>query len=84
MILVSRQIMCRTRLSPMKLEQLQNMDAVREVAEVTIMAAAIDDASFGLPGVSSRPRIQQPSIRLRNSLFVSSGPQLQDLLGQST
>jgi hypothetical protein len=37
----------------MKLEQLQNMDAVHEGAEVTIMAAAVGDASFGLPGVSS-------------------------------
>lgn len=37
-----------------KMEQIRNMDAVYDRAEVTIIAAAGEDGSFGLPGVSSR------------------------------
>ncbi|KAH0557161.1 hypothetical protein GP486_005048 [Trichoglossum hirsutum] len=63
-----------------KMEQIQNMDAVYDRAEVTIIAAAGENGSFGLPGVSSRHRIAQPSVQVENRLFVSSGPHLRDLL----
>ncbi|KAH7019581.1 heterokaryon incompatibility protein-domain-containing protein [Ilyonectria destructans] len=43
-----------------KLEQIRHMDSVYECAELTIIAAAGADGSYGLPGVSSRPRKQQP------------------------
>lgn len=63
-----------------KMEQIQNMDAVYDRAEVAIIAAAGEDASFGLPGVSRRHRVAQPSVQAKDQIFVSSGPHLRDLL----
>lgn len=64
----------------LKMEQIQSMDAVYGRAEVTIIAAAGEDGSFGLPGFSSQPRIPQLFVNFKDQLFVSSGPHLRDLL----
>jgi len=44
--------------------QIQNMGKVYGDSALTIIAAAGDDADYGLPGVSSTPRISQPLIRI--------------------
>lgn len=41
--------------------QLQAMNTVCEKAQVAIVAAACDDTTSGLPGVSDRPMIRQPA-----------------------
>jgi hypothetical protein len=40
--------------------QIRHMDSVYEAAEITIVAAAGEDEDFGLPGLTVRPRTQQP------------------------
>ncbi|KFY31101.1 hypothetical protein V493_01386 [Pseudogymnoascus sp. VKM F-4281 (FW-2241)] len=42
-----------------KREQICHMDSVYECSELTIIAAAGSDGTYGLPGVSARPRKQQ-------------------------
>lgn len=49
-----------------KHEQIQHMDTIYERAALTIIAAAGQDASHGLPGVSRRPRNVQPSVHLHD------------------
>ncbi|KAL0941514.1 tol protein [Colletotrichum truncatum] len=60
--------------------QLASMHIIYEAAEFTIIAAAGQDADFGLPGVSTTPRFRQPSVTISDTLYVSSLPSLKDLL----
>lgn len=52
--------------------QIANMDSVYSAAKLTIIAAAGDDPSFGLPGVSERAREPQPQFKLSGLNLVSS------------
>lgn len=46
-----------------KHDQIQQMGAIYENAQLTIIAAAGADENYGLPGVGTRPRIFQPTAR---------------------
>ncbi|KAI1817711.1 heterokaryon incompatibility protein-domain-containing protein [Poronia punctata] len=46
-----------------KHHQIQNMDAVYQNAELTLIAAAGRDETYGLPGVGTKPRSRQPVLR---------------------
>ena len=52
--------------------QILQMNLVYQNAELTIIAAAGHDASFGLLGISTRPRVQKPSLRLGNLQLAST------------
>jgi hypothetical protein len=52
-------------------EQLAGMGAIYHGAVVTIIAAAGNDTSYGLPGIGSRPRVPQPSIKINGTTWVS-------------
>jgi hypothetical protein len=52
--------------------QIANMDSVYSAAKLTIIAAAGEDPSFGLPGVSERAREPQPQFKLSGLNLVSS------------
>lgn len=52
--------------------QISTMDLIYNWAVVTIVAAAGDDPSFGLPGVGHRRRLEQPTINLNGQIWVSS------------
>lgn len=54
--------------------QIRNMDLIYRGAELTIIAAAGEDPSFGLPGISSSDRTPQPTIRVKGHVLVSSLP----------
>lgn len=47
-----------------KHDQIRNVDLIYRGADLTIIAAAGKDATFGLPGVGAVPRIRQPSVQL--------------------
>ncbi len=51
------------------LMQISMMDMVYSAAAVTIVAAAGQDSSYGLPGVSERVRIKHPTIRLNETTW---------------
>jgi hypothetical protein len=53
------------------LMQLSSMDMVYNGATVTIIAAAGAGASYGLPGVGERHRIQVPSMTIGSQTWVS-------------
>jgi hypothetical protein len=52
-------------------EQLAGMGAIYNGAVFTIVAAAGIDAHYGLPGIGSRPRIEQFSITIDSVTWVS-------------
>ncbi|KAK2779147.1 tol protein [Colletotrichum kahawae] len=60
--------------------QLANMHIIYEAAVFAIIACAGQDANFGLPGVSTEPRLRQPSAKIGETLYVSSLPPLSNLL----
>lgn len=53
-------------------EQIGIMDTVYQLATVTLIAACGEDASFGLPGISSTPRYKQPAIKINGRTWVSA------------
>ena len=52
--------------------QISQMNLVYQNAELGIIAAAGDDANFGLPGISTRSRSQQPSKKFGDWQLVST------------
>ncbi|KAM6535972.1 hypothetical protein FALCPG4_005495 [Fusarium falciforme] len=50
------------------------MNTVYEKAQVTIIAAACDDPTSGLPGVSDRPMIRQPCFRVKGHVLTVIPP----------
>ncbi|KAK0642909.1 heterokaryon incompatibility protein-domain-containing protein [Cercophora newfieldiana] len=52
--------------------QIRHMDAVYEMADITIIAAAGNDEDFGLPGASIQPRVSQPVAHCNNISVISS------------
>jgi hypothetical protein len=58
----------------LKQAQISRMDAIYKWAKFTIVAAAGQDSGYGLPGVSSRPRLQQPSINVGDHPLLATFP----------
>ncbi|KAF1994912.1 HET-domain-containing protein [Amniculicola lignicola CBS 123094] len=65
---------CISSEASVKHEQIMNMDLVYQCAYATIVAVVGEDPSFGLPGVSTRRRTEQPHIRIRNGSDTSASP----------
>lgn len=55
-------------------EQLQNMNFMYQNAGITIIAAAGQDSSFGLPGASCRARLPQPYAQIKGHILTSIPP----------
>lgn len=53
--------------------QIRNMDIIYRQSTITIVAAAGEDAEYGLPGVSKRPRVVKTHCRIENYLFYRHG-----------
>jgi Heterokaryon incompatibility protein (HET) len=66
-----------------KHDQIMHMDAIYEASQVTIIAAAGQDANAGLPGVGITPRNFQPVINVGNAKLVYSMTSPQDVIKQS-
>jgi len=65
--------------------QIRNMDSIYAVAELTLVAAAGNNPSFGLPGVdSSRPRRSQDVFHLDGMTYISIPQDAKLLIQQST
>lgn len=54
---------CINQDSHSKHEQINQMDLIYQQAELTIIAAAGDDPEFGLPGITSRARCGQHTVK---------------------
>ena len=67
-----------------KLYDIQNMDTIFRSAEATLIAAAGQDAQYGLPGVNARSRKPPVSARLGEFSFtiLSSTSVVQDMIRQ--
>lgn len=63
--------------------QINQMDKVYSNAVITIIAAAGDDASYGLPGLSSVSRRVQPYAKTRGQLLASTMRSSQEIIGSS-
>jgi hypothetical protein len=59
-----------------KHDQISQMDTIYANAQLTIIAAAGDDPTFGLPGAGGRSRIPQPLVRVGEHLIASTLPSL--------
>lgn len=55
-----------------KHNQITQMNSIYESAELTIVAAAGTDETYGLPGVGQRPRVPQKTARLTGVQVVST------------
>ncbi|KAH8803644.1 heterokaryon incompatibility protein-domain-containing protein [Xylogone sp. PMI_703] len=53
-------------------QQVSIMDIIYNLASVTIVAACGQGSDYGLPGIGSRMRVQQPSICINDRIWVSS------------
>jgi hypothetical protein len=67
----------------LKSEHIQRMDLIYEGAFCTIIAAAGSDDQYGLPGIS-RPRRTQPLCHIGDESFVSTLPDPQQSIREST
>ncbi|KAF2812838.1 HET-domain-containing protein, partial [Mytilinidion resinicola] len=63
--------------------QISNMDVIHAHAQVTLVAAAGEDADYGLPGVGSRFRFVQPHAEIMNEMVVSTLPHIKEALKDS-
>ena len=52
--------------------QILQMNRVYQSAELTIIAAAGDNADFGLPGISERSRLSQPAVKIGDRQLAST------------
>ncbi|KAF4946660.1 hypothetical protein FGADI_11008 [Fusarium gaditjirri] len=71
---VDRYCIVQTGDEAVKQEQLQHMHLVYANAEVTLIAAAGEDSSAGLPGAPGRPRNQQPGALIQGHAMVCIPP----------
>jgi len=62
-----------------KMAQIQNMGTIYGHSDLTIIAAAGDSPTYGLPGVGSTPRMAHPSVVIGSHTFV---PLLNDICEQ--
>ena len=63
--------------------QIMRMDLIYKSAQLTIISAAGEDGSCGIPGVSTVPRTPQPQIDLSNVSLVSCLPSQRHEVNQS-
>ncbi|KAH8691708.1 heterokaryon incompatibility protein-domain-containing protein [Phaeosphaeriaceae sp. PMI808] len=63
---------CIDQNNPAKHEELQLMDAIYRCSELTIVAAAGENESAGLPGVNATPRRTQPLMEHGNIRLIST------------
>lgn len=54
--------------------QVAQMNLIYGGAEITIVAAAGKDETYGLPGVGATPRVKQDIIQLETCTILSTGP----------
>ncbi|KAF2827220.1 HET-domain-containing protein, partial [Ophiobolus disseminans] len=59
------------------LMQLSSMDLIYKGAFVTIVAAAGNDAEFGLPGIGPRHRVGHPTVTINNRTWISGSREMQ-------
>lgn len=71
---VDRYCIVQTGDEAIKQEQLRHMHMVYANAEVTLIAAAGEGASAGLPGAPGRPRQQQPGALIQDHALVCIPP----------
>ncbi|EXJ86927.1 hypothetical protein A1O3_03881 [Capronia epimyces CBS 606.96] len=57
-----------------KASQISCMDQIYECSVATIVAAGGKDSSFGLPGVTTRSRLPQPTVRVQGLTLRSTLP----------
>ncbi|EHK45124.1 hypothetical protein TRIATDRAFT_243270, partial [Trichoderma atroviride IMI 206040] len=69
--------------SSAKHQQITQMDSVYEKAELTIIAAAGVDETYGLPGAGSKPRSTQPFARVGGLTVLSTMRDAQDSIRSS-
>jgi hypothetical protein len=81
---VDRYCIVQTGDEAIKQEQLRHMHLVYANAEVTLIAAAGDDASAGLPGAPGRPRQQQPGAFIQDHALVCIPPDPSQHIRRST
>jgi ankyrin repeat protein len=82
---VDRHCIAQTGNDAVKQAQLRTMHHVYANAEVTLIAAAGQDSSFGLPGTDPlRPRPPQPSARIKTHLLTCIPPDPATLIKAST
>lgn len=53
---------------------LQAMNTIYETAQMTIVAAAGKNPTYGLPGVSNRSLIRQPCLRVKGHVLAAIPP----------
>lgn len=58
----------------LKAAQISRMDSIYKWSKFTIIAAAGQDSEYGLPGVSKRRRLQQPSIDIDGHTLLATMP----------
>jgi hypothetical protein len=63
--------------------QLRNMGDIYSHSVLTIIAAAGEDSSFGLPGVNNTKRAEKSIIRIRDYALLQSLPSLRDSIMRS-
>jgi hypothetical protein len=61
---------CISKDSSQRHNQIANMDLVYKNAEVTIIAAAGNDATYGLPGIGSRSRHKQQQVTVQGQKYI--------------
>lgn len=66
-----------------KHDQVSRMDEIYSRAQVTIVAAAGEDASYGLPGVGERLRKSQPIVEIHGFNLFAVGPHPRNLVRES-
>ncbi|PNP84331.1 hypothetical protein FNYG_02356 [Fusarium nygamai] len=71
---VDRYCIVQTGDEAIKQEQLRHMHLVYANTEVTLIAAAGEDSSAGLPGAPGRPRNQQPGALIQGHAMVCIPP----------
>jgi len=56
--------------------QISQMDVIYSEASLVIVAAAGDDPTYGLPGVSAQARTPQQSIKLKDCILLQTFPEV--------
>jgi hypothetical protein len=67
-----------------KKEQISLMDEIYRGTDLTIVAAAGESKSYGLPGVNGTKRKRPESVRVGNFVLFSTGPELVSHIKSST
>lgn len=66
--------------SELKTAQIKRMDDVYGYSAVTIIASAGDGPTYGLPGVSSTPRVLQESVHVGSCTLIAINSEICNLI----